>query len=190
MIDPSHAISRVCHDSGVPERTFSPSNHDAQRELEPLHREIDQARRESERLREDTDRLRADNARLKRERDELRREVEGLTRALEAVRRAGKRWAAPTYDALCEQIRGSPVLNPNGTRWKGGGRLWWLRVLATAHRRPRRSKRAPVRRRGAGVRRRLRRRARARRLGALSSVRSCGASDLSLASHPTMPRAR
>ena len=38
----------------------------------------------------------------------------------------------PTYAALRDQIRGSPVVSPDETSWKVGGRLWWLWVFATA----------------------------------------------------------
>lgn len=31
-----------------------------------------------------------------------------------------------------DQIRGSPVVSPDETSWKVGGRLWWLWVFATA----------------------------------------------------------
>lgn len=49
-----------------------------------------------------------------------------------ALHRAA-RHAAPTYAALRDQIRGSPVVSPDETSWKVGGRLWWLWVFATAH---------------------------------------------------------
>lgn len=48
-----------------------------------------------------------------------------------ALHRAARR-ATPTYDALRDQIRGSPVVSPDETSWKVGGRLWWLWVFATA----------------------------------------------------------
>jgi transposase len=52
----------------------------------------------------------------------------GVTHALHRAARQ----AAPTYAALCDQIRGSPVVSPDETSWKVGGRLWWLWVFATA----------------------------------------------------------
>lgn len=58
----------------------------------------------------------------------LRVRPSGVTPALH---RAARR-AAPTYAALREQIRGSPVVSPDETSWKVGGRLWWLWVFATA----------------------------------------------------------
>ena len=42
-----------------------------------------------------------------------------------AVQRAARR-AQPTYAALQEQIRGSPVVTPDETGWKVAGRLHWL----------------------------------------------------------------
>ena len=47
-----------------------------------------------------------------------------------AVQRAARR-AQPTYAALQEQIRGSPVVTPDETGWKVAGRLHWLWVAAT-----------------------------------------------------------
>lgn len=58
----------------------------------------------------------------------LRVRPSGVTHAL--CRAA--RQAAPTYAALRDQIRGSPVVSPDETSWKVGGRLWWLWVFATA----------------------------------------------------------
>ncbi|MCI0437112.1 MAG: transposase, partial [Gemmatimonadetes bacterium] len=40
--------------------------------------------------------------------------------------------ATPTYDALCAQIRGSPVVSPDETGWKVAGTLQWLWAFATA----------------------------------------------------------
>lgn len=48
-----------------------------------------------------------------------------------ALHRAARQ-AAPTYDALRDQVRGSPVVSPDETSWKVGGELWWLWVFATA----------------------------------------------------------
>ena len=47
-----------------------------------------------------------------------------------AVQRAARR-AQPTYAALQQQIRGSPVVTPDETGWKVAGRLHWLWVAAT-----------------------------------------------------------
>jgi transposase len=58
----------------------------------------------------------------------LRLRPSGVTHALHRAARQ----AAPTYAALREQIRGSPVVSPDETSWKVGGRLWWLWVFATA----------------------------------------------------------
>lgn len=58
----------------------------------------------------------------------LRVRPSGVTHALHRAARQ----AAPTYTALREQIRGSPVVSPDETSWKVGGRLWWLWVFATA----------------------------------------------------------
>lgn len=48
-----------------------------------------------------------------------------------ALHRAARQ-AAPTYDALRAQVRGSPVVSPDETSWKVAGDLWWLWVFATA----------------------------------------------------------
>jgi transposase len=39
--------------------------------------------------------------------------------------------ATPTYDALCAQIRGSPVVSPDETGWNVAGTLHWLWAFAT-----------------------------------------------------------
>ena len=39
--------------------------------------------------------------------------------------------ATPTYDALCAQVRGSPVVSPDETGWKVAGTLHWLWAFAT-----------------------------------------------------------
>ena len=57
----------------------------------------------------------------------LRVRPSGVTHALHRV----ARHAAPTYDALREHVRGSPVVSPDETSWKVNGRLWWLWVFAT-----------------------------------------------------------
>ena len=47
-----------------------------------------------------------------------------------AVHRAARQ-AAPTYDALCARVRGSPMVTPDETGWKVAGRLQWLWAFAT-----------------------------------------------------------
>ena len=47
-----------------------------------------------------------------------------------ALHRVGRR-TAPTYDALVAVVRRSPVVAPDETGWKVGGRLWWLWVFVT-----------------------------------------------------------
>jgi transposase len=47
-----------------------------------------------------------------------------------AVHRAARQ-AQPTYDALCAQVRGSPVVSPDETGWKVAGVLAWLWAFAT-----------------------------------------------------------
>ena len=41
------------------------------------------------------------------------------------------RHAAPTYTALCEQVRDAPVVTPDETGWRVGGERHWLWVFAT-----------------------------------------------------------
>jgi transposase len=48
-----------------------------------------------------------------------------------AVHRAARQ-ARPTYDALCAQVRGSPMVSPDETGWKVGGHLQWLWAFATS----------------------------------------------------------
>jgi Transposase IS66 family len=48
------------------------------------------------------------------------------------MRSSAARQAAPTYEALREQVRGSPVVSPDETSWKVAGELWWLWAFATA----------------------------------------------------------
>lgn len=48
-----------------------------------------------------------------------------------AVHRAGRQ-AQPTYEALRETIRQSPVVTPDETGWKVAGTLQWLWTVATA----------------------------------------------------------
>jgi transposase len=52
----------------------------------------------------------------------------GVTHALHRAARQ----AVPTYDALRDQIRGSPMVSPDETSWKVAGELWWLWAFATA----------------------------------------------------------
>jgi transposase len=49
---------------------------------------------------------------------------------VQAVHRAARQ-AAPTYDALCALVRGSPMVSPDETGWKVGGQLQWLWAFAT-----------------------------------------------------------
>ena len=49
---------------------------------------------------------------------------------MHAVHRAARQ-AQPTYAALGQQIRGSPVVTPDETGWRVGGRLHWLWAVAT-----------------------------------------------------------
>lgn len=51
----------------------------------------------------------------------------GLAQALHRV--AAR--AAPTYGALVRAVQRSPVVAPDETGWKVGGRLWWLWVFVT-----------------------------------------------------------
>jgi transposase len=46
----------------------------------------------------------------------------GLCQAMARVARQ----AEPTYEALVEEIRGSPSVTPDETGWRVGGRLWWM----------------------------------------------------------------
>ena len=41
------------------------------------------------------------------------------------------RQAAPTYTALCQQVRESPVVTPDETGWRVGAMRHWLWVFAT-----------------------------------------------------------
>jgi transposase len=49
---------------------------------------------------------------------------------VQAVHRAARQ-AAPSYAALCAQIRGSPIVTPDETGWKVGGHPCWLWAFAT-----------------------------------------------------------
>ena len=66
-------------------------------------------------------------ARLLRERFGLGVTASTVTRALHRAARQ----AQPTYAALCETIRGSPVVVPDETSWKVNGHLEWLWAFAT-----------------------------------------------------------
>ena len=66
-------------------------------------------------------------ARLLRERFGLAVTASTVTRALHRVARQ----APPTYAALCETIRGSPVVVPDEPSWKVNGHLQWLWAFAT-----------------------------------------------------------
>lgn len=66
-------------------------------------------------------------ARLFRERFGLTITCGGL---VHAIRRAARQ-AAPTYDALVAQIRGSPVVTADETGWKVAARLQWLWAFVT-----------------------------------------------------------
>ena len=48
----------------------------------------------------------------------------------QALHRLGAR-ASPTYHALVHAVQRSPVVAPDETGWKVGGRLWWLWVFVT-----------------------------------------------------------
>lgn len=62
-----------------------------------------------------------------RERFGLTVTASGLAQVLH--RTAGR--AAPTYAALCEQVRGSPMVSPDETGWRVGAVPHWLWVFAT-----------------------------------------------------------
>jgi len=64
---------------------------------------------------------------LMQERFGLRVSRGGLVRALHRV--ADR--ARPSYEALCDQIRGSPTVTPDETGWKVAAVLWWLHVFVT-----------------------------------------------------------
>jgi hypothetical protein len=61
-------------------------------------------------------------------------QIDGLTVTrsglVHAVHRAARQ-AAPTYDAQCTRVRGSPMVSPDETGWKVAGRLQWLWAFAT-----------------------------------------------------------
>lgn len=62
------------------------------------------------------------------------RERFGLTvtpGGLAQVLHRAARKATPTYAALCEQVRGSPVVSPDETGWRVGAVPHWLWVFAT-----------------------------------------------------------
>lgn len=49
---------------------------------------------------------------------------------VQALHRVAAR-STPTYHALVQAVRRSPVVAPDETGWKVGGRLWWLWVFVT-----------------------------------------------------------
>jgi len=49
---------------------------------------------------------------------------------VQALHRVAAR-STPTYHALVVAVRRSPVVAPDETGWKVGGRLWWLWVFIT-----------------------------------------------------------
>jgi transposase len=49
----------------------------------------------------------------------------------QVLQRAARK-ATPTYAALCDQVRGSPVVSPDETGWRVGAVPHWLWVFATA----------------------------------------------------------
>jgi transposase len=58
----------------------------------------------------------------------------GLTLSRGAIVRAlprTARQATPTYAALCQTVRGSPMVSPDETGWRVGGHLHWLWAFAT-----------------------------------------------------------
>jgi len=66
-------------------------------------------------------------ATILRERFGLTVTAGGLAQTLHRTARI----AAPTYAALCAQIRGSPVVSPDETGWRVGGTLHWLWAFVT-----------------------------------------------------------
>ena len=54
--------------------------------------------------------------------------VGGLCQAMARMARK----AEPTYDALIEQIRGSPSVTSDETGWRVGGRLWWMWAFSSS----------------------------------------------------------
>ncbi len=52
----------------------------------------------------------------------------GLCQAMARVAHKGE----PTYQALIEQIRGSPSVTPDETGWRVGGQLWWMWAFSTS----------------------------------------------------------
>ena len=52
----------------------------------------------------------------------------GLCQALARVAQK----AEPSYQALVEQIRGSPSVTPDETGWRVGGQLWWMWAFSTS----------------------------------------------------------
>ena len=52
----------------------------------------------------------------------------GLCQGLARIARK----ALPTYQAMMQQVRGSPSVTPDETGWKVGGRLWWMWAFSTS----------------------------------------------------------
>ncbi len=48
----------------------------------------------------------------------------------QAIARVGRK-AEPSYQALVERVRASPMVTPDETGWKVAARLWWLWTFAT-----------------------------------------------------------
>ena len=95
--------------------------------------------------------------------------------------------AAPTYTALCEQVRNSPVVTPDETGWRVGAIGHWLWAFVTPETTGlRHLPWSRVRRCHHGSRGRLRRCARARRVGDISLLPSRAAPILSESPAPTM----
>jgi len=59
--------------------------------------------------------------------DDSRRELERLRHEIEQSREESE-----LYEALCQQVRGSPAVSPDETSWKVAGELWWLWAFAAA----------------------------------------------------------
>ena len=92
----------------------------------------------------------------------------GLAHVLHRAARA----AAPAYAELCEQVRTAPVVTPDETGWRVGGERHWLWTFVTPETTGLRHLPRPgVRRCRHGAGNGLRRRARARRVGAVSLLR-------------------
>ena len=98
--------------------------------------------------------------------------------------------AAPTYTALCEQVRNSPVVTPDETGWRMGAISHWLWAFVTPETTVYDLPRPRVRRCHHGSGGRLRRGARARRVGVVSLLPSRAAPILSESPTPRSNRAK